>query len=54
MAAAVGAKDAHSANRLNNKSHISALIYRMRKIFTYIYIINILPLLIGYGAEAAM
>ena len=54
MAAAVGAKDAHSANRLNNKSHISALIYRMRKIFTYIYIINILPLLIGCGADAAM
>lgn len=54
MAAAVGAKDAHSANRLNNKSHISALIYRMRKIFTYIYIISILPLLIGCGADAAM
>lgn len=54
MAAAVGAKDAHSANRLNNKSHVSALIYRMRKIFTYIYIISILPLLIGCGADAAM
>ena len=54
MAAAVGAKDAHSANRLYNKSHISALIYRMRKIFTYIYIISILPLLIGCGADAAM
>lgn len=54
MAAAVGAKDAHSANRLNNKSHVSALIYSMRKIFTYIYIICILPLLIGCGADAAM
>ncbi len=54
MAAAVGAKDAHSANRLNNKSHVSALIYRMRKIFTYIYIISILPLVIGCGADAAM
>lgn len=54
MAAAVGAKDAHSANRLNNKSHVSALIYSMRKIFTYIYIISILPLLIGCGADAAM
>lgn len=54
MAAAVGARDAHSANRLNNKSHVSALIYRMRKIFTYIYIISILPLLIGCGADAAM
>lgn len=54
MVAAVGAKDAHSANRLNNKSHVSALIYSMRKIFTYIYIISILPLLIGCGADAAM
>lgn len=54
MAAVVGARDAHSANRLNNKSHVSALIYRMRKIFTYIYIISILPLLIGCGADAAM
>lgn len=54
MAAAVGARDAHSANRLNNKSHVSALIYRMRKIFTYIYIISILQLLIGCGADAAM
>lgn len=54
MVAVVGAKDAHSANRLNNKSHVSALIYRMRKIFTYIYIISILPLLIGCGADAAM
>ena len=54
MAAVVGAKDAHSANRLNNKSHVSTLIYRMRKIFTYIYIISILPLLIGCGADAAM